>query len=56
MLAPDTSPMVSTQVEPALAFGVQTQPLVLVAATKVVLAGTVSVIVTPVASWLPTFW
>jgi hypothetical protein len=33
---------------------VQTQPAVLAPALKVVLAGTVSVMTTPVALWLPT--
>ena len=46
-------PIASVQVEPALLFGAQTQPAVLAPALKVELAGTVSVITTPVAPRLP---
>src|SRR5262245_58470877 len=50
-----TEPMASVQVEPALLFGVQDHPAVLAPALKVVLAGTVSVITTPVAPAVPPF-
>src|SRR5947207_1511595 len=50
---PATPPIVSEQVDPALLFGVQDHPAVLAPELKVVFAGTVSVIVTPVAPRLP---
>jgi hypothetical protein len=40
---------------PALLLGMQDQVPVLLPALKVVLAGTVSVMVTPVAVWVPMF-
>ena len=51
---PARLPMDSVHKEPAPASGEQTQPAVLAPALKVVSAGTVSVISTPVAPWSPT--
>src|SRR5690242_19847025 len=44
-----TAPIAKVQVDPALLFGVHDQPAVLDPELKVVFAGTVSVITTPVA-------
>ena len=51
---PTRLPMVRVHREPALVSGAHTHPAVLAPALKVVSAGTVSVISTPVASWSPT--
>jgi hypothetical protein len=51
-----TLPMFELQMVPAGLPLAQDQAPVLLPALKVVLAGTVSVMVTPVAAWLPTFW
>ena len=51
---PARLPMDNVHREPAPASGTQTQPAVLAPTLKVVSAGTVSVISTPVASWSPT--
>ena len=48
-----SAPTFNVQVEPALLFGTQDHPGVLVAALKVVLAGTVSVITMPAAAPVP---
>jgi hypothetical protein len=50
-----TSPTENVQPLPALSFGMQAQPAVLAPRLNVVFAGTVSVITTPVAFWLPVF-
>ncbi len=58
---PDTVPVTasvptgSVQTEPALSLGIQFQPAVELPGTKVVLAGTVAVSVTPEAPRLPLF-
>jgi len=50
-----TVPSSSEQTDPAAADGEQIQPGDELAATKVVLAGTVSVTATPKAFWVPVF-
>jgi hypothetical protein len=55
LLLPARPPALKVQVLPALLLGVQAQPGVLAAGLKVVLAGTCTLITTPVAPTLPAF-